>query len=85
MRSKPYVNVMCDECECSMDVPLDEGVETVMVAGAWQVVDGRDLCDECAPVSFAPHLASPDCWCHPTLTYVNKDTGAKHWLHHEPN
>jgi hypothetical protein len=31
------------------------------------------------------HVESGDCWCNPTLDYVNPETGAEHWIHHEPN
>lgn len=31
------------------------------------------------------HVESSDCWCHPTLDYTNPETGAQHWIHHEPN
>lgn len=31
------------------------------------------------------HEDSGNCWCHPTLDYTNQETGAKHWIHHEPN
>lgn len=31
------------------------------------------------------HAASADCWCNPTIDYVNPDTGAAVYVHHEPN
>jgi hypothetical protein len=31
------------------------------------------------------HIESADCWCQPTLNYVDPDTGTQHWIHHESN
>ncbi len=31
------------------------------------------------------HTTSADCWCNPTIDYVNPDTGATVYVHHEPN
>jgi hypothetical protein len=45
-----------------------------------------------APTSSGQRVASkrehapfPDCWCNPTLYYVDADTGNSVWVHHEPN
>lgn len=37
------------------------------------------------PAKEREHVDSGDCWCHPTLNYINPETGAQHWIHHEPN
>lgn len=37
------------------------------------------------PEKVREHETSADCWCHPTLDYINAETGVKHWIHHEPN
>lgn len=31
------------------------------------------------------HEESEDCWCSPTLDYVDPETGVRHWIHHEQN
>lgn len=41
---------------------------------------------EQSPVSAKrAHVASPDCWCKPTLDYRDAETGREHWVHHEQN
>lgn len=29
------------------------------------------------------HRESSDCWCGPTLNYVDPETGVEHWIHHK--
>jgi hypothetical protein len=31
------------------------------------------------------HVESKDCWCHPTLDYVDPETGCEVWIHHKGN
>lgn len=31
------------------------------------------------------HVESAACWCHPTLSYTNAETGVQQWVHHEQN
>lgn len=31
------------------------------------------------------HRQSQDCWCSPTLDFVDPETGNSVWVHHEPN
>jgi hypothetical protein len=37
-----------------------------------------------APLERRQHVETGDCWCNPTLNYVDEDTGVQHWIHHEP-
>lgn len=33
----------------------------------------------------AEHIEAPDCWCNPTLDYVDPVTGNAVYVHHKPN
>lgn len=37
------------------------------------------------PEKARVHEESSNCWCQPSLDYTNPETGAQHWIHHEPN
>lgn len=37
------------------------------------------------PEKAREHEEAGTCWCNPTLDFTNPETGAKHWIHHEPN
>jgi hypothetical protein len=37
------------------------------------------------PIKAREHEESEDCWCHPTLDYVDPDTGVAVYVHHEAN
>lgn len=55
------------------------------VAGPVELVDRVIDVMHKPPTKAREHEASPDCWCHPTLNCINPETGAQHWIHHEPN
>lgn len=40
-------------------------------------------CANCKAMRTNTHLDSEQCWCNPTLDYVNPDTGAEVWIHHQ--
>lgn len=46
---------------------------------------GCGVCGSVLGTSRREHILTKDCWCYPTVTYVDPVTGNKVVVHHEPN
>ena len=57
----------------------------VKLAEKGEVVESKYPTIEYLEVLNSRHLDSPECWCFPTLDFVNPDTGQELWVHHQPN
>jgi hypothetical protein len=45
-------------------------------------ISGDEKCDCPTPVE---HIASKNCWCHPTESYRDPVSGRAVYVHHKPN